>query len=89
MTDIQIAEIIADATLEEARREVELALSVNAGDDRAYYCLGRVLWKYGHRSEAMAAYSAAVKINPDSKARHALEMAREVFDFFNPDLLNP
>ena len=89
MTDIQIAEIIADATLEEARREVELALSVNAGDDTAYYCLGRVLWKYGYRSEAMAAYSAAVKINPDSKARHALDMAREVFDFFNPDLLNP
>ena len=89
MTDTEISEIIAMDDLSEARSAIERVLAVNPGDDSAYYCLGRVLWKFDRRSEALSAFPAAVRLNPDSPARHALEMGRDVFDFYNPDLLNP
>ncbi|MDE5607376.1 MAG: tetratricopeptide repeat protein [Muribaculaceae bacterium] len=89
MTDTEISEIIAKDDLSEARSAIARALAVNPDDDGAYYCLGRVLWKFDRRPEALSAFTAAVRLNPDSPARHALEMGRDVFDFFNPDLLNP
>ncbi len=89
MTPEKIADIIAHYTPAEARRAIDEALAADPRDDSAYYCLGRVLWKAGDRSGALSAYSKAVEINPDSPARHAVELARSVFDFFNPDLLNP
>ncbi len=89
MTDSEINEIIALDDFSQAESAIARALTVNPDDDGAYYCLGRVLWKFGKRSEALSAYSKAVKINPDSPARHALELGRDIFDFFNPDLLNP
>lgn len=89
MTPEEISAIIGNHTIDEARSAVGRALAANPADDAAYYCLGRVLWKYGERAQALEAYNQAVKLNPESPARHAIEIARSVFDFFNPDLLNP
>ena len=61
----------------------------NASDDEAYFLLGNIHWKHGRQGEAMSCFLKAVAINPDSPAKVALEHAREVSDFFNPDIYNP
>lgn len=64
-------------------------ISGNPGDDNAYYVMGRLYWQLGSHAEAVNCYRRAVECNPDSPARHALEIASDVFDFFNPDMYNP
>lgn len=73
----------------EAIEEIESYLKENSDDDKAYYVLGRLYWKIGERSRAMASYRKAVALNPDSPARHALEITSDIFNYYNPDLLNP
>lgn len=55
----------------------------------ALYLRGRLNWKLGRKGEAISDYSAAVALDPHSPAAAALDMARQVMDFFNPDLYNP
>ena len=43
----------------------------------------------GDRIAAMNDYAAAAAVNPDSPATAALQNARDVNDFFNPDIFNP
>ncbi|WP_304967895.1 hypothetical protein [Duncaniella muris] len=50
---------------------------------------GKLRWRMGDRSGAMGDYAKAVELNPDSPAVMALEQARDIADFFNPDLYNP
>ncbi|MBD5213643.1 MAG: tetratricopeptide repeat protein [Bacteroidales bacterium] len=89
MTETEISKIISLDDFSKAKEALDRVLADNPQDDSAYYCLGRVLWKFDKRSEALSAYNMAVKLNPESPARFALEMGKSVFDFFNPDLLNP
>ena len=58
-------------------------------DDTLYEIRGRIHWRIGNHTMAMSDYSKAVALNEKSPARHLLEMAQSVTDFFNPDLLNP
>jgi len=37
----------------------------------------------------MADYLAAIRINPESRAREALKAATEILDYRNKDLYNP
>lgn len=55
----------------------------------AYFMRGRLHWKLGARARAMADYAHAADLDPDSGAVRALEMARDIEAFFNPDMLNP
>lgn len=73
-----------DAAL--ARLDEELSQGESA---EAYYLRGRLMWKLGRKAEAMSDYSKAAAIDPSSPAAAALEMARDVMNFFNPDLYNP
>lgn len=68
---------------------LERYIAATGGDDEAYYVAGRLYWQLDEHGKAIASYRKALEINPDSKARHALEIASDVMDFFNPDLLNP
>lgn len=54
-----------------------------------FYQRGRLLWKLGRKTEAMSDYGRAVEIEPESPAAAALELAREVMNFYNKDLYNP
>lgn len=69
--------------------EINLYLRENMGDDEAYFVRGKLSWRTQNYSAAVTDFETAVSINPESGARHALELARDVFDYYNPDLLNP
>ncbi|MDE5635494.1 MAG: tetratricopeptide repeat protein, partial [Muribaculaceae bacterium] len=58
-------------------------------EDEVYYTAGRLCWQLGRQADAMGFYRRALAVNPDSPARYAMEMAKDVLDFYNPDLLNP
>lgn len=58
-------------------------------DDEALTIRGMKHWGLNHRKEAINDYLTAIRINPDSRAKTALEFANSVLDFYNKDLLNP
>lgn len=91
MTEIQnIEALISAGELEKALTELDKAISENGGgDDRLLFMRGKLRWRLGQRPGATSDFMAAVEINPSSPARMALEQARDVEAFFNPDLYNP
>ncbi len=50
---------------------------------------GKLLWRIGEHSRAMTDYAYASELDPSSPAIKALEQARDIAGFFNPDLYNP
>lgn len=54
-----------------------------------YFRRGKLLWRMSRRAEAQSDYGRALSLDPQSRAALALEQAREVAAFFNPDLYNP
>lgn len=81
--------LIAENRLPEAVDALNSFINENPQSDEAYFLRGRVYWRLQDHGRAVSDYERAVAINPDSPARHALDIARDVFNFFNPDLLNP
>lgn len=55
----------------------------------ALFMRGKLYWKLGNRAAATSSYAAAAELDPGSPAAAALEQARTIEAFFNPDLLNP
>lgn len=58
-------------------------------NDHWHLMRGQVYWRLGDKSRAITDYEHALQINPKSPARTALELARKIMDYYNPDLLNP
>lgn len=85
----KINELITQNRLDEAIRLLDIQIKEGEADDNTYFTLGKLLWRLGRRSEAMDAYNRAAEINPESPAAVAIEQAKAIFDFYNPDLLNP
>lgn len=84
-----IRQLIDENNFDAALAEVNLYIEEYPDDDEAYFVRGKLWWRLDNHSAAVTDYETAVSLNPDSNARHALELARSVFDYFNPDLLNP
>jgi predicted negative regulator of RcsB-dependent stress response len=57
-------------------------------NDRLFYLLGNAWRKKGNWQMAMNNYLEAVQLNPESPARQALDIAREILDFYNKDMYN-
>lgn len=87
LQDIQA--ILADNKIDEAINELNALIAINPNNDEALFLRGKAYWRLGNRSRAITDYATAASINPDSPAVFALEQAREIEAFFNPDLLNP
>lgn len=85
----KIEELINENRLEEALLLLNKKIEDDKNNDKAYFCRGKVYWKMGNKSQAITDYEHAVDINPDSPARIALDNARDIISFFNPDLYNP
>lgn len=78
-----------DHTADALRMLDELAVSEHC-DDQVLMERGKLRWRLGMHSGAVEDYERALALNPDNRqARAALEMSRDIFDYFNPDLLNP
>lgn len=50
---------------------------------------GKLYWREGNHTEAVADYSAARELDPSSPAAVALQHATDIASFFNPDMFNP
>ena len=64
-------------------------LSLHPKDDEALTERGLKYWSLNKRKEAINDYLAAIKINPQSRAKMALEFANSILDYYNKDLYNP
>ncbi len=84
-----IQRLIDQNNTEEAIKSLDRHLADHPADDEAYYARGRAYWKMQNYGAAITDYEHALEINPASEAAAALEMARDVLNFYNPDMLNP
>lgn len=92
MQDFRIIDQLeADGQLEAAVGQLsEMIVSgCQEGLAEMYFRRGKLYWRLGRRSDATSDYAKASAIDPSSPAVKALEHARDVADFFNPDLYNP
>lgn len=64
-------------------------IALHPDDDEGYRIRGVKEWALGKRSAAINDYLAAIRINPDSKAKMALRASYDILNYFNKDLLNP
>lgn len=85
----EIGLLVADDRYDEAISRLDHAIEHDAGNAALWYERGRIYWRLGQKTNAISDYEEAVYLDPHSPARHALELARQVMDFYNPDLLNP
>lgn len=85
----QIDRYITENKLEEAMVLLNGILAAEPDNADALFRRGKIYWRLGNRSKATSDYAAAALTDPDSPAVQALEQARDIENFFNPDLLNP
>lgn len=69
----------------------ELTAIIDAGNATAdtYYQRGRLNWKLQQHGAAISDYEAAAQLDPQSPAVQALDMSRQVMDFYHKDRYNP
>ncbi len=90
MSQIQnIENLISQSRLEDALEALDRAVAESPRDAQLLFMRGKVHWRMGNRSAATTDYAEAAAIDPSSPAARALEHARDVEAFFNPDLYNP
>lgn len=89
MKHANIDHLIASEQLEEAIAALSDAIASSKADASLYFTRGRLLWRIGKHSAAMSDYAHAAELDPSSPAVYALEQARDIAVFFNPDLYNP
>ena len=85
----KIEELINENRLNDALLLLNNEITQSQNNDKLYFTRGKLHWRLGNKSQAISDYEHAVDINPDSPARIALDNARDVIAFFNPDLYNP
>lgn len=84
-----VQQMIADNRLNDAVVRITSLLDADPNNAVLLFERGKLLWKVGRKADAMSDYAAAVQIDPSSPAATALQMARDVMDFYNRDLYNP
>lgn len=93
MQDFEIIDrLVADGSLEDAVEQLSACIAAAVSQDalaEMYFRRGKLYWRLGRRADATSDYAKASAIDPSSPAVKALEHARDVADFFNPDLYNP
>lgn len=85
----KLREQIKGLGTEEAIEVLSRHIADHPEDDEALTLRGLKYWSAGKRSEAIGDYLAAIRINPDSRARQALQAANDILDYYNKDLYNP
>lgn len=68
---------------------LDIYITGHPADEPALVMRGMTHWSMNHRRLAIQDYLAAVRLNPQSKAKEALRAAYAILDFYNKDLYNP
>ncbi|MDE5669695.1 MAG: hypothetical protein K2I24_09185 [Duncaniella sp.] len=90
-----IERLVSSGHLDEAVGRLSLMIAdVDVASDSRllsdlYFRRGKLYWRLGRRGDATSDYTKASALDPGSPAVIALEQARDVEAFFNPDLYNP
>ena len=88
--DLIRAQAMLDADKpKEAVKILNRLIDTGDPDAEALFTRGKALWRMGIRDAATNDYAAAAELDPDGPAARALENARDIADFFNPDIYNP
>lgn len=74
---------------EDAIKRLTEYLQSSPEDTDALTLRGMRHWSLGHRSEAINDYLAAITIDPECKAKQALQATNDILDYYNKDLYNP
>lgn len=82
-------QLICEGRLDEALAALDSLIQRNPEDSNLIFERGKVRWRLGDRTGATGDYLRASEIDPESPAKFALEQARDIADFFNPDMYNP
>lgn len=77
------------ASQEDAIAILSEYIAANPDCDEALTLRGMKYWGAGERALALNDYLAAIRINPESRARLALKASEEILDYRNKDLYNP
>lgn len=72
-----------------AIEELTAYIEIHPQEEEAYIVRGMKHWGAGKRALAIRDYLAAIRLNPDSRAREALRAANSILDYRNTDLYNP
>lgn len=84
-----IVDLISEGRYDEAISVLDRNIEEDASNSLWWYLRGKVYWRMQKHTDAISDYEEAVHLDAHSPAVHALEMARDVMNFYNPDLLNP
>lgn len=74
---------------DEAVTALDKYIETHPDCEEAYIARGMKRWGCGMRAGAIDDYLAAIRLNPDSKAKEALKAVNEILDYRNKDLYNP
>ena len=92
MTISELKDAVRGLPGEEAVKVISEYIDSHAGTpdlDEAYTMRGMKYWGMQKRAPAINDYLMAIRLNPRSKARLALEATNEILDYYNTDLYNP
>ena len=70
-------------------KELEARIMADSTNPTLLYELGRLYWKKGDKAKAITHYGHSAEFDPQGPGAIALEQARSIMNFYNPDLLNP
>ncbi|MBD5295257.1 MAG: hypothetical protein HDS25_02925 [Bacteroides sp.] len=85
----ELKEHVALLPYEEAVAAITAYLNEHPDSTDALTLRGMKHFGAGKRALAINDYHAALAIDPDCKARLALQSANDILDFYNKDLFNP
>lgn len=85
----ELKENVALLPYEEAVAAITAYLNEHPDSTDALTLRGMKHFGAGKRALAINDYHAALAIDPDCKARLALQSANDILDFYNKDLFNP
>lgn len=90
MVDSQTIEnMISQGSAAEAIRLLDDMIGAEPQKAQWRFLRGKAYWRLGDKGKAISDYEHASQLDPSSPATQALEMARQIMDFFNPDIFNP
>jgi len=90
MVDSQIIEnLISSGSASEAVSMLDDLIAADPQCAKWRFLRGKAHWRLGEKGKAISDYEHASQLDPSSPATQALEMARQIMDFFNPDIFNP